>query len=76
MSADTPAAHAGLIEQDGLAYELLSDPDTAFYVEAGIIEPSAESVHRGVIVYGPDGTIQFREVTDDPASVLLDFLEI
>lgn len=64
------------MEQDGLAYELLSDPDTAFYREAGIIESSAGSVHRGVIVYAPDGTVLFREVTNDPATSLLDFLEI
>lgn len=76
MSADTPAAHEAMIERDDLGFELLSDPGTEFYVEAGIIEPAAQSVQRGVIIYAPDGSVLFQEVNSDPATVLLSFLEI
>lgn len=76
VSADAPAAHKALKERIGLSYPLLSDPDISFYREAGIIDPQATTVHRGVVIYSPQGEEIHRQVTDDPAEALLQYLQL
>ncbi|WP_346771749.1 redoxin domain-containing protein [Anoxynatronum buryatiense] len=76
VSADTPAAHEALTEKIGLSYPLMSDPEIMFYREAGIIQPQASTVHRGVVIYSPEGERLYQQVTDDPATVLLQHLQL
>lgn len=74
VSTDTPESHSALMESRGLEFEILSDPDALFYERAGIIEKGAMNVQRGVVIYAPDETLLFREITADPVSVLLESL--
>jgi len=76
VSADTPAAHHALMERENLGFDLLSDPQLTFYQQAGIITGTATGVRRGVVVYDSEGAEKFKEVTDDPATALLKYLNM
>lgn len=76
VSADTPAAHHALMERESLGFDLLSDPRLTFYQQAGIIAATDTGVKRGVVVYDSEGAEVFKEVTDDPATALLEHLNM
>ncbi len=76
VSADTPGAHQALMEAESLGFDLLSDQQLSYYLEAGIIAGTDTGVKRGVVVYDSEGEEIFKEVTDDPAAALLDYLNI
>ena len=74
ISADTPAAHQALQQRENLGFELMSDPTLSFYRQAGIMTGADTGVRRGVVVYDNEGVETFKEVTDDPSTVLLNYL--
>ncbi len=76
VSADTPAAHQALVEAENLRFDLFSDQQLSFFQQAGIITGTDTGVKRGVVVYDSEGEETFKEVTDDPARALLDYLNI
>lgn len=76
VSADTPSAHNALQERENLGFELMSDPQLSFYRQAGIMTGSDTGVKRGIVIYDNEGIATFREVTDDPATALLNHLNV
>jgi peroxiredoxin len=64
------------IETRDFQFDLLSDPEFEFYVEAGITAPGTGSINRGILVYDPAGEIVFTEITENPAAAFLNFLNL
>lgn len=76
VSADTPAAHHALQQRENLGFDLLSNPTLSFYRQTGIMTGADTGVKRGVVIYDNEGVEAFKEVTDDPSTVLLNYLNI
>ncbi len=76
VSGDTSDAQRNFIETRDFRFNLLSDPEFEFYVQAGISTNGTGSVNRGIMVYNPDGEVIFAETTEDPAAALINFLNL
>ena len=76
VSMDSPSAHSGLIQRAQLDFGVYSDPERELFIAAGILEPDAETINRGLLILDPAGNVAYREVTRDPATALFRHLSM
>lgn len=68
ISVDSPGQHAAWIEQDGLSFPILSDPDRSVAITPyGLANPTdpREIALPATVVIGPDGAEVGRIVSED-----------